>query len=157
MIGRARDRIARMLRRRPPAMQVAALCRDARTGEVLLVTSRDTGRWILPKGWPMPGRSLAEAAGQEAWEEAGARGPIAQAEIGSYHYDKHQDGGFVIPVQVKVYPLTVESLAEKYPEAKQRRRRWYPPTRAAELVAETGLKELLRGLPARPTSPERPD
>ncbi|MTH33456.1 NUDIX domain-containing protein [Paracoccus limosus] len=141
-----RDKLGKLLGRKPPQMQVAALCRDAQ-GQVLLVTSRDTGRWILPKGWPMAGRSLAEAAAQEAWEEAGVRGSVEQAEIGTYHYDKLQDRGFAIPVQVRVYAMSVDELAERYPESKERKRRWFAPARAAEMVAEVGLQALLRRLP----------
>ena len=109
MIASFRERLARLLGRRPPEMQVAALCLRETTGEVLLVTSRGTGRWIVPKGWPMPGRSLAGAAMQEAWEEAGAKGRIGEAEIGRYHYDKAQDRGFAIPVEVRVFPLYVSA------------------------------------------------
>lgn len=133
-------------------MQIAALCLHKKTSEVLLVTSRGTGRWILPKGWPMAGRSLAEAAAQEAWEEAGVRGTISDTEIGRYRYDKVQDRGFAIPIEVRVFAMQIDELASDYPEAGQRKRRWYDPARAAELVAETGLKELLRALPAtKPT------
>ncbi|WP_199262373.1 NUDIX hydrolase [Paracoccus binzhouensis] len=148
MIVQFRDRLARLLGRRPPDMQVAALCLDPASGQVLLVTSRGTGRWILPKGWPMPGRSLADAARQEAWEEAGVRGRVDEAEIGRYHYDKDQDRGFAIPVEVRVFPLHVEALEAQFPEAQERRRRWFAPEEAARMVAETGLKQLLRSLPA---------
>ncbi len=145
-----RDRIARLLGRKPPQMQVAALCRDAQSGDVLLVTSRGTGRWIVPKGWPMPGRTLADAAKQEAWEEAGVRGSVAETEIGSYRYAKQQDRGFAIPIEVRVYSLDVDRLEDSYPEASQRKRGWYSPERASELVAEDGLKQLLRRLPPAP-------
>ncbi len=148
MIASFRERLARLLGRRPPEMQVAALCLRETTGEVLLVTSRGTGRWIVPKGWPMPGRSLAGAAMQEAWEEAGAKGRIGEAEIGRYHYDKDQEHGFAIPVEVRVFPLYVEDLDDDFPEARQRERRWFAPDAAAGLVAETGLQRILRALPA---------
>lgn len=141
-----RDLFARLLSRRPPEMQVAALCRDETTGHVLLITSRGTGRWIVPKGWPMAGKTLAQAASQEAWEEAGVRGQVEECHIGTYLYDKVQDQGFAIPVEVRVYPLTVEKLAKDFPEADQRKREWFPPAEAAELVDETGLKTLLRSL-----------
>lgn len=143
-----RDIFARLIGRRPPEMQVAALCLQAETGNVLLITSRGTGRWVVPKGWPMSGRSLAQAAKQEAWEEAGAQGEIAEAEIGTYRYDKVQDRGFAIPVEVRVYQMDVSALADEFPEQDQRKRRWFGPARAAELVAEDGLKKLLRALPA---------
>ena len=56
--------------------------------EFLLITSRGTGRWIIPKGWPMPGRTLAQAALREAYEEAGIRGIVETSSIGSYQYYK---------------------------------------------------------------------
>lgn len=141
-----RDLFARLVRQRPPEMQVAALCRDKTTGHVLLITSRGTGRWIVPKGWPMPGRTLAQAAKQEAWEEAGVHGKVEEAHIGVYQYDKVQDQGFAVPVEVRVYPLAVDKLAREFPECDQRRREWFTPDQAAELVEEAGLKDLLRGL-----------
>ena len=147
MIAQFRNRLARLIGRRPADEQVAALCLNEKTGEVLLVTSRGTGRWIVPKGWPMPGRSLADAAAQEAWEEAGVRGRVSQAEIGRYHYDKAQDRGFAIPVEVRVFPLYVSATQKSFPEAHERKRRWFAPAEAARLVAETGLQKILLSLP----------
>ena len=138
-----RNVLSRVLSRRPPVMQVGALCLHADRPEVLLITSRDTGRWIIPKGWPMPGRSLAEAAGQEAWEESGVRGTISPTEIGRYSYDKRQDRGFAIPVEVRVFPIEVRELAKNFPEVDERKRAWFAPEQAAELVDESGLKALL--------------
>lgn len=135
----------------PPRMQVGALCRDRATGRVLLITSRGTGRWIIPKGWPMSGRSMAEAALQEAWEEAGVR-PQPDApmlELGRYHYDKMQDSGFGIPVEVRVFLIRVAALADSFPEAGGRERRWVAPAEAATMVAEPELAALLRGVAAR--------
>ena len=83
-----RDLLGRILGRRPPALQVGALCLQAGTGKVLLVTSRGTGRWIIPKGWPMDGRSAGGAALREAWEEAGVRGQVEERPLGRYSYDK---------------------------------------------------------------------
>lgn len=143
---------ARMLGLRPPAMQVAALCICPATSRVLLITSRGTGRWIIPKGWPMPGRSLAQAAMQEAWEESGVQGEVSETPIGRYHYDKEQDRSFAIPIDVRVFPVTVSALADDFPEAAQRKRQWFTPLEAAELVDETGLKQLLRGLKLPPMS-----
>lgn len=142
-----REFFARLFGQKPPQMQVAALCREEATGRVLLVTSRGTGRWIVPKGWPMPGRSLAQAAQQEAWEEAGVRGEIDEKQIGAYRYDKLHDRGFAVPIEVRVFALNVDTLEDDYPEWDQRKRRWYCPSRAADLVAEAGLKKLLTSLP----------
>ena len=146
-----RRRIGRLMGARQPALQVAALCVDGDTGKVLMITSRGTGRWIIPKGWPMPGRSLAEAALQEAWEEAGVRAKTGE-EMGSYHYDKDQDRGFAVPVEVRVFLVAVEALADDFPERGERRRRWFAPSEAAGLVAEPELAALLRML-ASPPSP----
>lgn len=147
MIDLLRDKLGLFLGRRPAPLQIAALCLDLSSGKVLLITSRGTGRWILPKGWPMTGRSLGEAAQQEAWEEAGVRGPLMRHEFGTYHYDKKQDRGFGIPVLVHVFGIEVQELADDFPEVGQRRRAWFTPAEAAELVEETGLKTLLRELP----------
>nr|WP_111301626.1 NUDIX hydrolase [Paracoccus saliphilus] len=135
-----------LLGRRPTAMQVGALCRDPASGAVLLITSRDTGRWVIPKGWPMEGRTLAGAAAQEAWEEAGVRGRIAAQELGRYDYNKTQQQGFSVPVEVRVFLLSVDSRAAKFPEAEQRESRWFTPSEAAERVAEPGLKRILIAL-----------
>ncbi len=133
--------------RRPPRLQVAALCwRPARSGagrEVLLITSRDTGRWIIPKGWPMRGRGAGGAALQEAWEEAGVRGELNETPVGRYHYDKIAKGGHPIPVETMVYAVRVTELAEEYPEVGQRRREWTAPAEAARRVREPELKSLL--------------
>ncbi|RJE79413.1 NUDIX domain-containing protein [Paracoccus sp. JM45] len=135
-----------LLGRRPVSMQVGAVCRDPTTGLVLLATSRDSGRWVIPKGWPMAGRSLSGAAAQEAWEEAGVRGPIEKRELGRFSYNKGQDSGFSVPVQVRVFLLTVTALEDEFPEAGQRKRRWFAPKKAAELVAEPELKAILNAL-----------
>jgi 8-oxo-dGTP pyrophosphatase MutT (NUDIX family) len=148
MTSSIREKLGRLLGRKPPDMQVAALCVDSHDGKVLLVTSRGTGRWIVPKGWPMPGRSLAEAATQEAWEEAGVRGRVAEMPMASYRYDKQQDHGFAVPIEVRLFRLEVDELADDYPEAHERKRRWYSPKRAADLVTESGLKQVLRAMPS---------
>lgn len=135
-----------LLGRRPTAMQVGAVCRDPATGRVLLVTSRDTGRWVIPKGWPMKGKTLAGAAAQEAWEEAGVRGRLDPTELGRFCYDKAQDEGFAVPVEVRVFTLEVESEADAFPECRQRKRQWFDPPEAARNVAEPGLKKILDGL-----------
>lgn len=147
-----RRRLARLLGARAPRLQVGAVCRDPATGEVLLITSRDTGRWIIPKGWPMAGRTLAQAALQEAWEEAGVRAALAE-ELGGYHYEKAQDEGFAIPVEVRVFLLSVDGLADQWPEQAQRSRHWFPPGKAAALVAEPELAALLTRLARKGAAP----
>ena len=137
-----------LLGRRPALLQVGAICTRKRDGrmQVLLVTSRGTGRWIIPKGWPMRGRSLAGAAQQEAWEEGGVKGRIDPDPLGYYSYPKKLDSGLVVPAEVTVYRLRVKIMAEDFPEAAERRRKWVPPCKAAGMVAEPGLQEILRRL-----------
>lgn len=146
--------LARLLGARPPLMQVGAVCLDPATGQVLLITSRGTGRWIIPKGWPMPGRTLAEAALQEAWEEAGVRAEAGE-DLGRYHYDKDQDRGFAVPVEVRVFLVPVQALAEDYPEQGARSRRWFTPAEAAGRVAEPELAALLGTLAHKPLAARR--
>lgn len=141
-----RKSLGMILGQRPPALQVGAICRKPDSSKVLLITSRDTGRWVIPKGWPMEGRSLAHAALQEAWEEAGVRGRVDLAEIGRFRYDKRQDRGFALPVEVALYPVTVQKLDKHFPEEDERKREWFAPEKAATLVDEAGLRVILRGL-----------
>lgn len=94
----------------------------------------------------MAGHSLAGAAAREAWEEAGVEGKISEAEIGRYKYDKAQDSGFAVPVEVAVFSLTVASMKDRFPEAEERERRWFTPSEAEAAVDELQLKTILRGL-----------
>lgn len=126
--------------------QVGALCLDGR-GRVLLITSRGTGRWVIPKGGLMADRTEAESALCEAWEEAGVEGRIAALPIGRYHYDKRLDDGRRRPVTVQVFLARVDRLADNWLESAQRVRRWFAPSEAAALVAEPELRDLLRALP----------
>ncbi|MEQ8988054.1 MAG: NUDIX hydrolase [Marinovum algicola] len=134
------------LLRRPRELQVAALCcRPGENGtEVLMITSRDTGRWVMPKGWLMDGKDAAEAACEEAWEEAGVKtANVSAAPVGVYHYEKRLDDGYVAPVEVQVYRIDVEELDDAYPEMRERARLWLDPATAANRVDEPSLKELL--------------
>jgi 8-oxo-dGTP pyrophosphatase MutT (NUDIX family) len=130
----------------PTATQVGAICLDPGSGKVLLVTSRGTGRWVIPKGWPMEGRTLGGAAAQEAWEEAGVRGQISADELGRYTYEKRQDARSAVHIEVRVFALEVESQSDDFPERRERKRRWLRPSEAAQLVAEPELKNILEGL-----------
>ena len=137
----------RPLLQRPRRLQVAALCYrgNGPDMEVLLVTSRDTGRWIIPKGWPISGLKTSEAALQEAWEEAGVRNSQATTQpIGTYTYDKVMHAGLPVPVETLVFPVDVKELSQDFPESRQRERRWVTPEAAAELVNECELKDILR-------------
>lgn len=128
------------------AQQVGALCYRLREGapQILLVTSRDTGRWIIPKGWPMDGLSHAESAAVEAWEEAGVTGRPRAAPIGAFAYLKRRRGKAAdVPCSVAVFALEVEAARRDWPERAERRRRWMSRDEAAVRVDEEGLRHLL--------------
>lgn len=137
------------------ASQCGALCWRMHRGriEILLVTSRDTGRWVIPKGWPIDGLELAEAAAREAWEEAGITGQIETTAAGSFHYLKaFKQRTEMLPCEVQVFALRVTKITAKFPERKERRRKWYSAGKAAKLVAEAGLAALIADFvpPAKP-------
>ncbi|WP_082537141.1 MULTISPECIES: NUDIX hydrolase [unclassified Aureimonas] len=112
--------------------------------EVLLITSRDTGRWVIPKGWPMKGKKPYEAAAQEAWEEAGVIGRVVKKSLGHYDYDKAApDRASSVRCRVTVFPLAVEAVDTAWPEFGQRHRHWFPLSEAANLVDEKELSDLL--------------
>lgn len=114
--------------------------------EVMLITSRGTGRWVIPKGWPMRDRKPWEAAAREAFEEAGIVGNVSSKRAGDFRYDKELKNGAVVPCEVDVYPLQVQEELVDWPEQGQRTRRWYAPEAAEKLVDESGLKQLLARL-----------
>lgn len=111
-----------------------------------MVTSRDSGRWVMPKGWTMNGKKPWAAAEIEALEEAGAVGRISNEPIGVYHYDKRLTDKESVFCTVTVYPMIVEKLKKDWPERKQRKRRWFSPKAAAKRVAEPELAALLSEL-----------
>ena len=129
----------------PCRVQVAALpWRLTNEGvEVMLVTSRGTGRWVLPKGWPEGGEHWHEAAAREAAEEAGLSGGTSSIEIGRFHYGKVLRSGMEWRCEVHVFPLEVDTVADRWPEMKKRKRRWFRAADAARLVNEPELSELI--------------
>ncbi|MDJ0825372.1 MAG: NUDIX hydrolase [Rhodobacter sp.] len=126
--------------------QFGALCYRIQKdkAQVLLVTSRGTGRWILPKGWPIDGATPVEAALREAWEEAGVEGKVTGNALGIYSYIKREDGDRM-PCVVAVFPVRVKRLADRYPEAKERRRKWFSLKKAAAVLDESELRQILQG------------
>lgn len=126
--------------------QQAALCFRRKPGgqiEVLMITSRETGRWVMPKGWPMRTCSAGEGALREAFEEAGVAGVLTGDCLGLYSYQKVMPDGRAVPCVVSVHPVEVTALADDFPERGQRQRAWFPPAVAAALVAEHELRDLL--------------
>ncbi|MEH6719473.1 MAG: NUDIX hydrolase [Aurantimonas endophytica] len=116
--------------------------------EVLLVTSRDTGRWVIPKGWPMKNRRPHRAAAIEAYEEAGVVGKADKTSLGTFDYEKRTETGG-IACRVTVFPLPVSHLLDEWPESAERRRCWHTAAEASELVEEPELQAILRAFARR--------
>lgn len=146
------DRIRMLFGGAPCLAQAAALSwrRGGNGIEILLVTSRDTGRWVLPKGWPEQQEELQNTAEREAMEEAGVSGTISRAPCGSYYYGKGMADGMRLPCEVQVFPLEVKSLAKSWPEKRQRKRVWFQAAEAATLVHEPDLGELISSFADNP-------
>lgn len=146
----ARKAVARVVARDPRTarpLQVAALpWRRSKAGgvEVLLVTSRGSGRWLLPKGWPMVRRTRAEAAAREAFEEAGVRGRVREEEIGRFEHRKKLPLLGPLRCTVVVFPLEVERQLDIWPERKERKRRWFPLKEAAGRIQGDELRSIVR-------------
>jgi 8-oxo-dGTP pyrophosphatase MutT (NUDIX family) len=126
-------------------LQVGALPLRFEDGDplVMLVTSRGTRRWVIPKGWPMKGKKNWAAAAQEAKEEAGVIGKTYKQPVGDFRYFKRRAGHFDL-CRVEVYVLNVEKHLAAYREKGQRQASWFPLDAAAELVEEPGLAALLQ-------------
>lgn len=125
--------------------QFGALCyRMRKKGpEVLLITTRRTGRWVIPRGWPIHGKTPCHSARTEAWEEAGVIGTAQNTCIGIYSYVKQVQDDARTPVMVAVFPLRVKRLEKDFPESGQRKRAWFSLKKAAALVNEPELKQII--------------
>lgn len=119
---------------------------------ILMVTSRGTGRWVIPKGWTMDSRAPWKAAEIEALEEAGAEGRIGTSVLCTYHYDKWISEDLSIPCRVRLYPMIVRNLKKTWKERRDRTRRWFSPKDAARRVHEPELSEFLLALSRKPDS-----
>jgi len=147
VMRKAWDELVLPLFQRPKRLQVAALCYryDGDSKKVLLITSRGTGRWIIPKGWPIDGKDAPGAALQEAWEEAGVRaGRVTGEPVGIYCYEKELSTGLPVPVETLVFAVEVSKMESDYPEVSERRRKWVSPNDAASMVQEPDLQVILR-------------
>lgn len=122
------------------------------TVEVLLITSRESRRWIIPKGWAKASKTPHALARLEAREEAGVEGSISPIPIGTYFYTKRLHFFARARCEVQVFALRVESESDAWPEQSERIRRWMTKGEAAGLVAEEGLADLIRSF--APTAPE---
>lgn len=137
---------ARLAKKARPARQCGALCyrRAGEDVEVLLITSSE-GRWILPKGWPMAGKTPSEAAMIEAWEEAGLlKGRAEPRPMGTFTSLKQDSDGDDYDCCVEVFEIETFETTKTYPEAGQRHRKWVRPEAAAQMVSNEELGEMLK-------------
>jgi 8-oxo-dGTP pyrophosphatase MutT (NUDIX family) len=121
------------------------------TPEVMLITSRDSGRWVIPKGWPVAGEAAWDSAAREAREEAGLVGRIGRRAVGRYHYEKLLENGSSIWCMVEVFALEVDEQLASWPERDQRLTRWFSLEEAATAVDEPELGAVIRDLPTHLT------
>jgi 8-oxo-dGTP pyrophosphatase MutT (NUDIX family) len=139
--------------------QYAALPYTVRDGKllVMLVTSRETGRWVIPKGWPEKNMKSWQVAAQEAFEEAGLIGEIARRSYATFHYSKRLSETRRKRCRVEAFLFAVHQELDDWREKDQRKREWVPPEQAATRVSEKGLIKLFLSLKlAEPTQPARP-
>lgn len=111
--------------------------------EILLVTGRRSGRWLIPKGWPMIGKTLAAAAAQEAFEEAGVEGTIDPEPLGAFHHDKQHVVLGGMAVKIVVHGLAVQRELATWPESGQRERQWFTARKAVEQIRSSELAALI--------------
>jgi len=114
--------------------------------EVMLVTSRETRRWIIPKGWPHEGRAPHDSAAREAYEEAGVVGRVRRHPLGSFSYEKRLSTGGVVVCKVHVFALEVRRQSRTWPERHEREVKWLLPGQAAKAVKEPMLAKIIRRL-----------
>ena len=117
--------------------------------EVLLITSRETGRWIIPKGWPAKGKRPHRTAAREAREEAGVTGKIKRRPVGSFRYRKRLKSGRVVLCEVKVFALKVTGQKARWVEKGERKLKWMPRAKAATTVKDAVLRTIIRSAPKR--------
>ena len=114
--------------------------------EIMLITSRSTQRWIVPKGWPLARKPARDVACLEALEEAGLEGTIGKRRFGFFHYHKRLKDGSIVLCRVDVFAFEVGRQLDDWLERRERKRRWFDAQRAIKLVREDELKALIRAL-----------
>jgi 8-oxo-dGTP pyrophosphatase MutT (NUDIX family) len=117
---------------------------NRRRAEFMLVTSRETRRWIIPKGWPKKGKSPRRSAAREAFEEAGVIGAIGRRPVGTFSYEKRLKNGGSVECEVRVFPLEVKRQTKEWPEKQERKVKWLSASKAVEKVKEPMLGKIIR-------------
>jgi 8-oxo-dGTP pyrophosphatase MutT (NUDIX family) len=112
--------------------------------EIMLVTSRGTRQWIIPKGWPKRGIPPYKTAAKEAFEEAGVLGKVSKRSIGSYPYNKIIKKGRTASCRIQVFALRVTRQHKRWPEKRERRIRWYRAAEAVRFIRSSHLRRIIR-------------
>src|SRR5215471_19449128 len=112
--------------------------------QFMLVTSRETRRWIIPKGWPKKGKSPHHSAAREAFEEAGVVGAVGRRSVGSFSYEKRLKNGVAVVCHVRVFALEVTRQSRQWPEKQERVVKWLSASQAGEKVSEPRLSQIIR-------------
>ena len=136
------------MKRKKDFIQYGALPFVIKDGQplVLLVTSRETRRWVIPKGWPEKNLAPHAVAAREAYEEAGLVGKARKRPLATFRYEKRLKSGETVQCAVKTYLFDVTTELDEWPEKAERERRWMGPAEAALLVTEIGLIQILMKL-----------
>lgn len=121
--------------------------------EIMLITSRNARRWVIPKGWPIGRKPPRDVARIEALEEAGLEGKLGKQPVGFFHYRKRLASGAAVLCRVEVFALAVRRQRKTWLESHERTRQWFATDRAIELVRETELKELIARVARALTQP----
>jgi 8-oxo-dGTP pyrophosphatase MutT (NUDIX family) len=117
--------------------------------QFMLITSRETRRWVIPKGWPKKGKSPQYSAAREAFEEAGVVGAVAKRPVGSFSYEKRLKNGAVVVCAVRVFALEVSCQSKQWPEKQERIVKWLSAAQAAQRVKEPNLGDIIRRMARR--------
>ncbi len=131
--------------------QIGALCYKITDKDLkfLLITSRRSKRWIIPKGWKVEKMSNRKSVALEAWEEAGVQGRVSDRSIGTYYYRKRSSKNDFLTCAVRVFALEVKASKKKFPERGQRKLKWLNAPVAIDVVAEPELKTVIKNFTGR--------
>ncbi len=126
--------------------QIGAICyRITDTNvKILLITSKRSKRWIIPKGWKVNKMSNRKSAALEAWEEAGVQGRVSGRSIGTYYYRKGLNKNDFLTCAVRVFSLEVKVSKKKFPERGERKLKWVNSDVAIDCVSEPELKAIIK-------------
>jgi len=117
--------------------------------EILLITSRTRGKWIIPKGLIDPGDSAPFTALKETIEEAGVQGEVFPEVIGTYEYPKWSG-----LCHVSVFAMQVNKVLDVWEEMDFRKRHWFDINIALKKVKPARVRQIIHSF-AKPKNVEK--